>query len=99
LEVTTKVITKKLQPRFFLGGSKMKRLLFLTVAAALLSPCPAGAALIVHEYIPGSGELVTLDTNTGYHWYYDLTHFVNKTYVEQIDKIAGLGTYGNTAGG
>ncbi len=75
----------------------MKRLLFLTVAAVVLSPGPAGAALMVQEYIPG--EKVTLDTVMGNYWYYNLTDFTSLTYDAQITKIATLGTYGNIAGG
>jgi hypothetical protein len=52
---------------------------------------------MVKEYVPG--EKVTLDTNTGDYWYWNLADFVNKTYTEQNTAIAGLGRYGNLAGG
>jgi len=75
----------------------MKRILFLTVAAVLLSPGPAWAALMVEEH--KTDEKVTLDTATGNYWYYDLAYFANMTYDDQIDEIVDLGTYGNIAGG
>lgn len=75
----------------------MKRSLFLTVAAVLLSSGPAGADLEVYEYI--TDQKVTLDTATGNYWYYDLTDFAGWNYDDQIDAIANLGTYGNIAGG
>ncbi len=75
----------------------MKRHLFLYVAAVLLLAVPANAVLTVHEYVPG--QKVTLDSNTGDYWVWDLTYFTNKTYAEQITAIAGLGNYGNIAGG
>ena len=75
----------------------MKRFLFLTVAAVLLSPGPVSAFLTVYEYVPG--EKVTWDEDTGKYWYWNLADFTNMTYDEQIAAIAGLGTYGNIAGG
>lgn len=75
----------------------MKRILFFSLVAVLLSPVPVNADLMVYEYIPG--EKVTLDSNTGKYWYWNLPDFVNMTYDDQITAIAGLGTYGYIAGG
>jgi hypothetical protein len=75
----------------------MRRITLLTVAVVLLSTGSVGADLMVQEHKPG--EWVTLDTNTNYYWYWNLADFVNMDYGDQIDKIAGLGTYGNIAGG
>jgi hypothetical protein len=75
----------------------MKRIQISCVVAVLLLTGIAPATLIVKEYIPG--QKVTLDTNTGNHWIWDLSLFTNKTYGQQISDIAGLGTYGNIGGG
>lgn len=75
----------------------MKRNLLLYVAAVLLLPVPANAVLTVHEYV--SGQKVTLDSNTGNYWYWNLRDFTDMTYDEQQTAIAGLGNYGNIAGG
>lgn len=77
----------------------MKRILFFCITTILLITGTAGAALTVHEYVPGSGEFVTYDDVTGNHWIWDLSLLSNKTYDEQISAIGGLGTYGNIAGG
>lgn len=79
------------------GGRKMKRILLFSLIAVLISPGPVSAVLTVNEYIPG--EKVTLDSNTGNYWYWNLPDFVNMTYGEQNTAIAGLGNYGNIAGG
>ncbi|MHC4351686.1 MAG: YfaZ family protein [Planctomycetota bacterium] len=75
----------------------MKRIQFVCVATVLLLTGTVPADLMVKEYVPG--EKVTLDTNTGKYWYWNLSDFVNKTYTEQNTAIAGLGMYGNLAGG
>ena len=75
----------------------MKRIQFLCVAVVLLLTNTVTAGLMVQEYV--SGQKVTLDTTTGNYWYWNLADFINKTYAEQITAIAGLGTYGNIAGG
>lgn len=75
----------------------MKRKGFFCVAAVLLLTGTVRAALTVYEYVPG--QKVTLDTLTGNYWYWNLEDFVNMTYAEQMADIAGLGTYGNIAGG
>ena len=60
---------------------------------------PAGAELFVREYVPGSGEFVTFDDVSGYHWYWNLPDFSYMTYDEQMDEIADLDPYGHIAGG
>jgi hypothetical protein len=75
----------------------MKRILLFSLIAVLISPGSVSAVLTVKEYIPG--EKVTLDSNTGNYWYWNLADFVNMTYGEQITAIAGLGTYGYIGGG
>lgn len=75
----------------------MKRILFSCVATVLLLSGTVSADLIVKEYIPG--EKVTLDTETGHYWYWNLADFVNMTYDEQITAIDGLGKYGFVDGG
>ena len=76
----------------------MKRVYIYCAAAVLLLTGPVGADLLVQDYL-GNGEKVTFDTNTGNHWYWNLADFVNMDYDTQIATIAGLGTYGNIAGG
>ena len=75
----------------------MKRILLFVVAAVFLLTGTARAGLMVYEYV--TGEKVTLDTATGNYWYWNLADFVNMTYAEQMSDIAGLGTYGDIAGG
>ena len=75
----------------------MKRIFLFSLAAVLLTIGPVRAELKVYEYVPG--EKVTLDTLTGNYWYYNLLDFAGKTYDQQKEKIATLGTYGNIAGG
>jgi hypothetical protein len=75
----------------------MKRHLLLYVAAVLLLPVPANAVLTVHEYV--SGQKVTLDSDTGNYWYWNMPDFTNMTYDQQQTAIAALGTYGNIDGG
>ncbi len=75
----------------------MKRHPSLYVSAVLLLPVPALSVLTVHEYV--SGQKVTLDSNTGNYWYWNMPDFLNMTYAEQQTAIAGLGTYGNIDGG
>jgi hypothetical protein len=75
----------------------MKRTHLFCVAVALLLAGTANADLTVYEY--ASGEKVTLDTATGNYWIWDVNHFTEMTYAQQISAIAGLGTYGNIAGG
>jgi hypothetical protein len=75
----------------------MKRNMLLYVAAVLLLPVTAKAVLTVHEYV--SGQKVTLDSNTGDYWYWNMADFLNMTYAEQQSAIAALGTYGNIDGG
>ena len=74
-----------------------RRIQFLCVAAVLLATGTVGADLSVYEYVPG--QKVTLDTNTGNYWYWDLDVFGGMTYAAQMSTIAGLGTYGNIDGG
>ena len=74
----------------------MKRILWCCVALLLLSGM-AHAGLVVCEYVPG--EKVTLDTETGKHWYWKVGDFNDMTYDEQLSAIAGLGSYGNIASG
>ena len=76
----------------------MKRIQFLCIAAVLLLTGTASADLVVQDYLD-NGEKVTLDTVTGNYWYWNLADFVDMTYDEQMSAIAGLGTYGNIAGG
>ncbi len=75
----------------------MRRQLLLYVAAVLLLTVPANAVLTVHEYV--AGEKVTLDSNTGDYWYWNLPDFGTMSYPQQIADIAALGTYGNIDGG
>jgi hypothetical protein len=75
----------------------LKRHLLLYVAAVLLLAVPANAVLTVHEYV--SGQKVTLDSNTGTYWYWNLNDFNSQTYPQQIAGIAALGTYGNIQAG
>jgi hypothetical protein len=75
----------------------MRRVQILCVTAVLLLTGTASADLIVYEYVPG--QKVTHDTVTGNYWIWDLTMFTDKSYAQQISDIAGLGTYGNIAGG
>jgi len=79
------------------GGKKMKRIQFFCVVAVLLLTGTVSADLMVYEYVPG--EKVILDTMTSNYWYRNLDDFRNMTYDEQMTSIAGLGTYGNIAGG
>ena len=67
----------------------MKRIHQFYIAAVLLSITPVRADLYVHEY--AAGQKVTLDTATGYYWYWNLPDFNYKTYDEQITDIAALG--------
>jgi hypothetical protein len=75
----------------------MKRTHFSCLALVLLTAGTLTADLTVYEYV--LSQPVTPDTNTGKHWYWNLEHFVRKTYDEQISAIAGLRNRGNTAGG
>lgn len=77
----------------------MQRITLFSVAAVLLLTGTASADLTVYEYVPGSGEFVVEDGNTGKYWYWNLADFVNMTYGEQISAIDLLGTYGYIAGG
>lgn len=78
----------------------MKRILLFLVAAVFLPTGTASAALMVKEYVTGSGEMVVLDTKTGSHWYWNLNDFVMMTYAQQISAIGGISpTYGWIAGG
>lgn len=76
----------------------MQRITLFSVAAVLLLTGTASADLTVYEYVPGSGEFVVEDGNTGKYWYWNLADFVNMTYGEQISAIDLLGTYGYIAG-
>jgi len=77
----------------------MKRIQFFCVAPLLLLTGTLSADLVLHDYL-GNGEVVVQDTQPGgNYWVWDLTMLTNKTYAEQITAIAGLGTYGNIAGG
>ena len=75
----------------------MKRILLFCLAAVLLTSGSVRADLQMYEYV--SGQKVTLDTNTGNYWYWNLADFVNMTYAEQITDISGLGNYGYISGG
>ena len=75
----------------------MKRIQFFCVAATLLLTGTVRADLEVHEYL--SGQKVTLDTNTGHYWVWDLDLFSGRDYITQMSTIAALGTYGNIDGG
>ena len=75
----------------------MKSHWILCITAVLLLSAVSDAALTVHEYVPG--QPVVYDDLADLYWYANLTDFVNMTYAQQIDAIAGLGTYGNIAGG
>lgn len=76
----------------------MKRIILFFVAVVLLPTGTVSADLMMYEYVPG--EKVTLDTETGNYWYWNLADFVNKTYDEQITAIGGISpTYGWIAGG
>jgi hypothetical protein len=77
----------------------MRSIYFFSLAVVLLTMVPVRADLFVRQYVSGSGELVTYDDQTGYHWYWSLTDFTNMTYAEQIAKIDTLDSYGNIAGG
>jgi len=75
----------------------VKRIHFSCVAVVLLTTGTVTADLTVYEYV--LGQPVTLDTNTGKYCNWNLADFINMTYDEQVPAIAGLGNYGNTAGG
>lgn len=75
----------------------MRRFIFLSGAIVLLATGLVRADLMVQEHI--IGQKVTFDTNTNYYWYWNLADFVSMDYAEQKAKIAGLGAYGNIAGG
>ncbi len=79
----------------------MKRIYISCIVVALLNVASARADLFVREYVSGSGELVTFDDQTGYHWYTMVGDFVNMTYAEQLLEIANLNvvTYGGIAEG
>jgi hypothetical protein len=77
----------------------MTRTYFFCLTTVLLTRGLVWADLAVKEYVAGSGEFVTFDDQTGYHWYWNLPDFVDMTYGEQTAEIAGLGTYGYIAHG
>lgn len=74
-----------------------KKLVILVCFFALCIAKQARCDLMVYEDVPG--ERVAYDTETNLYWYCTLTDFANRTYAEQIEAIADLGTYGNITGG
>jgi hypothetical protein len=67
------------------------------VTSGILIPFnAASAALNVLE--PVAGQKITVDTNTGYAWYWDMAGFINMTYDQQIAAIAALNTGSGFAG-
>lgn len=68
----------------------------LLTFAGLLLTGPAWGALVVQEPVPG--EKITLDTNTGWFYYWDLPDFTNMTYDQQMVAIAGLNASSGFAG-
>lgn len=56
----------------------------------------ASAALNVLE--PVAGQKITVDTNTGYAWSWDMAGFINMTYDQQIAAITTLNTGSGFAG-
>lgn len=75
----------------------MKHALLISVATVMLLAGAAGAALTVHENVPG--EKVTYDTFSGQYWYWNVTEFVDQTYQQQLDAIAAIDSYGGITGG
>jgi hypothetical protein len=74
----------------------MKGMHFSCVAAILLLTGTVTADLTVYEYV--LGQPVTLDTNTGKYWNWNLVDFIEETCAGQAPAIAGSGKHGNTAG-
>ena len=75
----------------------MKSHWILCIAIVPLLSVAADAALTLHEYVPD--QPVVYDDVAGLYWDPNLPRFVNMTYDQQMDAIAGMGTYGNIAEG
>ena len=76
----------------------MRRIHYFCLTSVLLSSVAVQADLVVQDYL-GNGQKVVLDNVSGYHWYWNLPDFTNKSYQDQIDAIADLGNYGGIDGG